>query len=245
MRCARLAALFVLALVPGDAGAGPAPPCDARFLVQGEPLLGDAPEVVDVGSDGVSIADHCGERKARVRLTPEGARLRVRFSTFCPPGLRCFTPSSDFPGTIEGIVVGPRRINHCSDMRGVRLQATLDPSCQVLTGRLRARQPRIDREFVAAVRALVPPDCVPNAAGSHCLCGSLLGVGCAEGAFCQVSADSCGEEGEIGSCVPVPAECGDPQQPVCGCDGVSYANDCARRAAAVSKAHDGACESPE
>lgn len=82
---ARLAVLLALALAPAAAGAG-APPCDARFLVQGEPLLGGSPEVLDVDEEGVSILDLCGKKKARARITPEGARVRVRFTTFCPAG---------------------------------------------------------------------------------------------------------------------------------------------------------------
>jgi hypothetical protein len=237
MRCARLAVLFALAVVPAAAGADRAPPCDARFLVQGEPLLGDSPEAIDVNEDGVSILDLCGEKKARVRITPEGARVRVRFSTFCPPGRLC---GASFPP-----VVGPRWISSCDGMRGVRLQAAIDPSCQTLTGRLRSRRPRIDREFVATVSPLAPAECVPNVEGEDCLCGTMFLLACPESAFCDPSPGLCLYSDIGGECMPIPEDCPDVSQPVCGCDGVSYDNDCARRAAAVSKAHDGACESPE
>jgi len=234
-----LAALALLALLATPSRAGEELPCDAHFLVQGDPLLGDEPEVLDVEPDGVSIVGHCGRKQGRVRIEPEGARLRVGFSTFCPPDHLCI--GSSF---LPVFIVGPRRISLCSGMKGVRLQATLDPSCETLTGRLRARRPRIDREFVAVVSPLVPPDCVPNATGVQCGCGSLFGIACTEDAFCDAG-NSCSEEGRIGQCIPVPEQCPDVVQPVCGCDGVTYGNDCERRGARASKAHDGPCEPAE
>jgi hypothetical protein len=44
-----------------------------------------------------------------------------------------------------------------------------------------------------------------------------------------------------GTCVRAPDVCAQIFLPVCGCNGKTYGNDCQRRAAKVSKAHDGAC----
>jgi hypothetical protein len=71
-------------------------------------------------------------------------------------------------------------------------------------------------------------------------CGGIAGVPCVEGRFCELPTGHCCCDFQ-GECVDVPQGCPDVYDPVCGCDGQSYGNDCERRAAQVSKAHDGAC----
>lgn len=67
------------------------------------------------------------------------------------------------------------------------------------------------------------------------------GCDCAEGEFCDPEPGTCGDEVLIGACVAIPELCPRNYAPVCGCDGVTYPNDCNRQAAAVGKDHDGAC----
>lgn len=44
-----------------------------------------------------------------------------------------------------------------------------------------------------------------------------------------------------GRCMARPAECGDPVEPVCGCDGVTYDSACEARRAGASIERAGAC----
>lgn len=75
-------------------------------------------------------------------------------------------------------------------------------------------------------------------------CGGLIGVGCAEGEFCNFSeAAMCGAADATGTCEPVPEACTAEYDPVCGCDDMTYGNACAAHAAGVSVQYSGECKS--
>jgi hypothetical protein len=76
------------------------------------------------------------------------------------------------------------------------------------------------------------------------VCGTIAGLGCAAGEFCEYSAAACLIEDAAGMCTKIPIGCpvyDQPVPPVCGCDGKTYVDDCARQTAGMSKAADGAC----
>lgn len=76
---------------------------------------------------------------------------------------------------------------------------------------------------------------------SPCACGGFIGDGCAEGFFCEFPPGSCHIADLQGTCIPVPVGCPRVFDPVCGCDGKTYANDCVRQSAQVGLAHVGEC----
>ena len=72
-------------------------------------------------------------------------------------------------------------------------------------------------------------------------CGSIVGISCSVGEWCEFPADMCQVSDNVGACEAVPTMCTRQYLPVCGCDNRTYGNDCERRAAKVQKRSSGAC----
>ena len=83
-----------------------------------------------------------------------------------------------------------------------------------------------------------------NAALNGCparMCGGIAGLPCGTGEVCDLRDPTCAVADLAGTCVPGPLPCPSGGDPVCGCDRVTYANECSRVSAQATLAHTGAC----
>lgn len=75
-------------------------------------------------------------------------------------------------------------------------------------------------------------------------CGGPTGISCPADQYCELAPGSCATPGAEGTCHSPPEACPTVVDPVCGCDGVTYGNDCERQGAGVPLDHEGACDTP-
>ena len=71
-------------------------------------------------------------------------------------------------------------------------------------------------------------------------CGGTAQFPCPQTMYCDLG-KSCGGIDKLGTCRPLPTDCPNEQDPVCGCDSTEYANACYANGARATVAYPGKC----
>lgn len=74
-------------------------------------------------------------------------------------------------------------------------------------------------------------------------CGGPSGVSCDDGEFCWRPDGKCGSD-KWGRCRTLPKHCSTKRAPVCGCDGITYANRCHAAMGGADVVYAGKCKAP-
>jgi hypothetical protein len=75
------------------------------------------------------------------------------------------------------------------------------------------------------------------------VCGGIAGIPCPAVEFCKYEIGRCCCDFQ-GVCLPIPGACITLWDPVCGCDGLTYGNECEADRAGVAIDHRGECRAP-
>ena len=178
----------------------------------------------ECGCDGVTYGNQCERRQASVSMLHSGecgsGASCAPWLEECAPGEMCDAPEDSC--WVDGVMGTCRVIrDDCGFL--------WDPQC----GCDAITYANECERMASGVWLDHWGECGPP-------CGGADDPPCVESAFCEYPTGMCGP-GLPGECVEVPIDCPDLWDPVCGCDGMTYSNDCDRQSSRAQLRHRGPC----
>ncbi len=209
------------------------------------------------GCDGKTYGNDCDAQSAGVSVASQGECASGSGGTGSGGGSG--TAGTGTGGGSSGSTCGGLLGAMCAANQYCNFPAAAQCGAADQTGKCAAK-PQVCTEIYAPVCGCdgmtYSSDCVAAGAGisvantGECAggggtsCGGRGGGTCGTGEFCfYTPAAMCGRADAPGTCVKVPkdAACDAVYDPVCGCDGKTYSNDCTATVAGASVDHTGAC----
>lgn len=177
------------------------------------------------GCDGVTYATDCERRKAAVSKSHDGECACPQI--LCAPGTEPVDRDGD--GCAESCLAPCRDVCDCKVNPNIRLNNDCPLLC-VTCG-----------DHWTCQNGHCVEECGPTPPDECQICGGIAGFPCKPGEVCDLPPGQCSSADLFGRCVLQPEACITLYDPVCGCDGVTYGNDCERLRVGAQKDHDGIC----
>jgi hypothetical protein len=237
LRVAPLASILVpFAVACGSVQSAPDP-----STVDGGAASLDGASPADAGTLDAATADSGRADASAIDASVVDAGVAAacgsRGSPPCPRGTFCFRPDSCGEADEGGTCIAPpgacpRILAPVCGCDG----RTYDNACEAQRQQVSVRA----SGACARVDAAAPPRDAGGGIGAPC--GGFAGLACAAGLFCLEPRGQCATVADgMGECTARPSVCPGVFTPVCGCDRVTYSNECAAHAAGRSVASAGAC----
>ena len=213
---------------PGEFCKFPEGACCCDHFGTCTPYANACPAIWDpvCGCDGVTYGNECEADRAGVSVNHRGPCREPCGPNDppCPSGMFCKLPVGACDASTSGGACTPIP-NGCPDV--------WDPVCGC-DGMTYSNECDADAAGVS----------LAHYGPCEEICGGIAGIPCDDGEFCKLPIGTCDISDQQGVCRPIPGACPEIWDPVCGCDGVTYGNECEADAAGAAIDHYGACQSP-
>lgn len=185
------------------------------------------------GCDDHTYGNSCGAAAAGVNVRHEGACSALNTRCGPPDGATC--SEGLFCSFDDGMCGTSDQSGQC-----VAIPDTCPTDSNPVCGCDSVTYDNLCEAQKASVSVKSDGAC-PTTGGLNVRCGGPDALACVDGFFCMYATGICSSNTESGQCAAIPQTCTTDVSPVCGCDGVTYNNECEAMKASANVMNDGPC----